>query len=222
MIKEIEHLIETNKIALGYFQQQLSESKQALEYLKHRVITKETADLFKLGYAPEDSRYEWHLSDRLIFPFFDIYGNPIGFVGRTLVDETPKYWNSKESPIFQKSRVLYGLSQTYKEIEKAGYAFLVEGQFDVLRLYQEGITNVIGLSGSTFTSDQARLLCRYINKVFTVFDPDKAGKKVATEAFKILQEMNIEIKNIELSEDEDPDSFVLKKSKKEFLSLIKS
>lgn len=223
MIKEIEHLIETSKIALMYFQRHLSKSAQTLKYLEqHREITKETIDLFKLGYAPEDSRYEWHLSNRLIFPFFDIYENPIGFVGRTLIEETPKYWNSKESPIFQTRRVLYGLSQTYKEIEKSGYVFLVEGQFDVLQLYQEGITNVVGLSGSTFTPDQARLLCRYIGKVFTVFDPDDAGKRVTTETFKILQEMNIEIENIELPEGEDPDSFVLKNGKEEFLKLIVS
>lgn len=221
MNKELEHLIETNKIATEYFQQELQKSDKALEYLQKRSINKETIELFKLGYAPEDSRYEWTLSNRLIFPFFDIYDNPCGFVGRALSNEDePKYRNSKESPIFQKSRMLYGLFQIHPEIEKLDYIILVEGQFDVIRLAQNGITNVAGLGGSSFTLDQARLACRYVDRVVTIFDSDTAGKKVAEKASMLLQQMDIKVKNIELPENEDPDSFVLKNGKEGILKLI--
>jgi DNA primase len=221
MNKEIEHLIATNEKALEYFQQELLKSKEALDYLKDRKISEETIKTFKIGYAPENSLYEWHLSNRLIFPFFDVYGNVVGFTGRTISDESPKYRNSKESPIFQKGRILYGLFQSQEKIKELEFDILVEGQFDVLRLFQEGITNVVGLSGSSFTIDQARLLCRYINKVIVVFDSDDAGKKAAKKAFTNLQEIRIKAINIELSEGEDPDSFVLKNGKEVFLSLIK-
>jgi len=221
MNQELEHLIETNKIAMDYFQQQLKDSMEALEYLQKRNINEEMIDLFKLGYAPLESRYEWFLSNRLVFPFFDIYGDPVGFVGRTFSGEDPKYINSKESPIFQKSRMLYGLFQTQESIERLGYVILVEGQFDVLRLFQEGIINVAGLGGSSFTIDQARLVCRYINKVVTVFDSDTAGKKVAKKAVINLQGIGVNVKNVELPEGEDPDSFVLKYGKEKFLSLVK-
>jgi len=221
MNKELEHLIETNKIAVEYFQQELLKSDTALEYLQKRSINKETIELFKLGYAPEDSRYEWTLSNRLIFPFFDIYGNPCGFVGRALSNEDdPKYRNSKESPIFQKGRMLYGLFQSQYEVEKLEYVILVEGQFDVISLFQAEIMNVVGLGGSSFTLDQARLACRYVDKIVTIFDPDTAGKKVAEKASILLQQMDIKVKNIELPESEDPDSFVLKNGKEGILKLI--
>jgi DNA primase len=220
MNKEIEHLIATNEKALDYFQQELSKSKKALDYLEDRKIREETIKAFKIGYAPEDSLYEWHLSNRLIFPFFDVYGNVIGFTGRTISDEAPKYRNSKESPIFQKSRTLYGLFQSQEKIREFGFGILVEGQVDVLRLFQEGIVNVAGLSGSSFTVDQARLLCRYIDKVIVAFDSDDAGKKAAKKAVVNLQGIGIDVTNIELPEGEDPDSFVLKNGKEEFLKLM--
>lgn len=210
MIKEIDHLIATNETALDYFQQQLSESKEALEYLKKRQFDEDSINTFKLGYAPKDSQYEWHLSDRLIFPFFDIYGNPAGFVGRAFFDEGPKYRNSKESPIFQKSRVLFGLFQAQKIIEEVKFVILVEGQFDVLRMVQAGFYNTVGLGGSSFTVDQARLLCRYTNKVVIIFDSDEAGKKAGKKAVKNLQGIEVEVQNVELPEGEDPDSFLIK------------
>ena len=184
-----------------------------MEYLKKRQFDADSINTFKLGYAPKDSRYEWPLSDRLIFPFFDIYGDPIGFAGRTLSDETPKYRNSKESPIFQKSRVLFGLFQAQeaqKTIEELSFTFLVEGQFDVLRMAQAGFYNTVGLGGSSFTVDQARLLCRYTNKVVIIFDSDEAGKKAAKKAVKNLQGIGVGVQNVELSEGEDPDSFLIK------------
>jgi len=221
MNKVLEHLIETNKIAMEYFQQQLLKSSKALEYLQKRSINKDMIELFKLGYAPEDSRYEWSLSDRLIFPFFDIYDNPCGFVGRALSNEDePKYRNSKESPIFQKGRMLYGLFQAQSEIDKLDYIILVEGQFDVISLVQNGITNVSGLGGSSFTSDQARLICRYVDEVVIAFDPDTAGQKATEKAIKLLQQVDVKVKSVELPEGEDPDSFVLKHGKDNFLKLI--
>jgi len=213
MIKEIDHLIAANEIALDYFQQQLSKSKEALKYLKKRQFGEDSINTFKLGYAPKDSHYEWHLSNRLIFPFFDIYGEPIGFAGRTLSDETPKYRNSKESPIFQKSRVLFGLFQAQEEqeeISESNLAFLVEGQFDVLRMVQAGFYNTVGLGGSSFTVDQARLLCRYTNKVVVILDSNEAGKKGAKKAVNTLQGIGVEVQNVELPEGEDPDSFLIK------------
>jgi len=221
MNKEIEHLIATNEKALEYFQQELSKSKEALDYLENRKISEETIKTFKLGYAPENSLYEWHLSNRLIFPFFDVYGNIIGFTGRTIYDESPKYRNSKESPIFQKGRVLYGLFQSQEKIKELEFGILVEGQFDFLRLFQGDIINVVGLSGSSFTVDQARLLCRYIDKVIVVFDSDDTGKKAVKKAVTNLQGIGINAINVELPEGEDPDSFVLKNGKEAFLSLIK-
>jgi DNA primase len=221
MNKILEHLIETNKVAMEYFQQQLLNFPKALEYLQKRKVSKEMIDLFKLGYAPEDSRYEWSLSNRVIFPFFDINGNSCGFAGRALSNEDePKYRNSKESPIFQKGRMLYGLFQAQFEIEKLDYIILVEGQLDVISLVQKGIANVEGLGGSSFTSDQARLVCRYVDKVITVFDPDTAGQKATEKAIKLLQQMDVQVKSIKLPEGEDPDSFVLKYGKEEFLKLI--
>jgi len=146
---------------------------------------------------------------RLIFPIHAISGKILGFGGRALKDDQqPKYLNSPESPIYQKRRVLYGLFQTKDSIEKKRAAILVEGYTDLASLYQSGFDNVAAVSGTAFTLEQARLLSRFADGVFVLFDSDQAGSSAALRSVEHLFAAGLEVKLIALPAGEDPDSLI--------------
>jgi DNA primase len=155
----------------------------------------------------ERGSYFDRFRQRLMIPIFNLSDNPIAFGGRTLKKGEPaKYVNSPETPLYNKSSVLYGLNQARSAIRYAGFAYIVEGYFDVISLWQAGIPNVVASSGTAFTAQQARLLGRFAEEVYLFFDADSAGRNAAIRSVDVLYDAELEVKVIEAPEGEDPDS----------------
>lgn len=218
-----------NKIqqAIDYYHNELKKVDSVKEYLKLRGVSKESVIKYKLGYAPAYPRIGNRFHDRVIFPIYSPFGEPVGWTGRTLIDATAKYLNVKESAEFQKGRLLYMYHYSKEAIIKTGVAVLVEGQMDALILRQFGILNTVASSGVAFKAAAARILSRYARKVYIVFDGDDAGKKAQLKAQKYLEEiylddLKIQVVPINLPEGEDPASFMLKYGKNMFISLLRS
>lgn len=146
---------------------------------------------------------------RIIFPFINVSGKIIGFGGRKLQEEQqPKYLNSPESPIYKKGELLYGLNQAIQPIRENGSALVVEGYFDLLRLVESGIKNVVASSGTAFTENQTRLLRRYTKNVYVVYDGDPPGIKAAIRAAQIIEKEGLNAFITALPANDDPDTFV--------------
>jgi len=162
-------------------------------------------------------------SGRIIFPIFSPNGRVVAFAGRVLDDreKIAKYLNSPESLVYIKGRTLYGLSHAKDEIRKLDKAILVEGYMDLISLYQNGIKNVVAVSGTALTDDQVQLLSRYTKNVVLLFDSDTAGIKASMRSIELLLKRDMEVKIVSLPEGEDPDSFINKYGKDEFDELIK-
>jgi DNA primase len=163
------------------------------------------------------------LSGRIIFPIFSPNGRVVAFAGRTLIDkpDSAKYINSPESLIYVKGRILYGLSHAKDEIRKSDRAIIVEGYMDLISLYQNGIKNVVAVSGTALTDEQAQLLSRYTKNVVLLFDADTAGINASLRSIEILLRRDFDIKIATLPSGEDPDSFINKFGKDEFKEIIK-
>ena len=217
------------------------ESKRAINYLKNRGITGELASTFELGYAPPGwdnlinkfgasqeslnrldklgmiilrstgGGYYDRFRDRIIYPIRDHRSRIIGFGGRTLGDDTPKYLNSPETPIFHKGRELYGLPQAKQHSKENQKIFVVEGYMDVLALAQFEIPNVVATLGVACTADHLNRLYRYVDQVIFCFDGDEAGKNAAWRAMEISLPFLQDGKQaffIFMPDGIDPDDFV--------------
>jgi DNA primase len=147
---------------------------------------------------------------RLVFPIHDPIGRVVGFGARRLRQEeaTPKYLNSPATPIYDKSRQLYGLYHARQALRAQGYAVLVEGYMDVLSLHQVGITTAVATAGTALTREQLQLLRRYCQQLFVVYDADRAGQEATLRALELALREGFEVKIVLLPEGEDPDSFV--------------
>ena len=161
-------------------------------------------------------------SNRLIFPIADSYGRYVGWTARTITDMEPKYLNTQDAPIFKKGRLLYNYDKAKPIIQEKGWVVLVEGQFDALRLYQEGIKNVVASSSTAFKPAMARVISRYANRVYIAYDGDNAGINATEKVATLLTSMNIQPIRVKLPDKEDPDSFVLKNGIVEFKELMKA
>ena len=169
----------------------------------------------------ESSGFYDRFRNRIIFPIFNLSGKVVGFGGRVLDEkDEPKYLNSPETPIYQKGKILYGLNFSKDEIRKKGSAVLVEGYVDLLSLYQAGIKNVVASSGTAFTPDQARLLSRYAEKIYLLFDADTAGQSATFRSVDLLFSEGVEVFVVSLPKGEDPDSFVKKLGAEELAKKI--
>jgi DNA primase len=157
--------------------------------------------------------------NRVIFPIFSVGGQVVGFGGRTLErdPQTPKYLNSQESKLFEKSKLLYGLHAAKNEIRRMESALLVEGYMDVLALQQAGITNAVASCGTSLTRYQAKILRRYTSRVLFMYDADSAGQKSMMSGIDILLAENLTPFVIMLPNDDDPDSFVRREGREKFL-----
>lgn len=149
---------------------------------------------------------------RVMFPLFDNHGQVIGFTGRLLKDKEGqgKYVNSPQTPIYNKSYVLYGLSQAKDEIKTSGRAVLVEGQMDVLSAHQAGFSNVIASSGTALTEGQLDLIKRYTNEVIFAFDADQAGDKAIARSTDLALRYGFRIRVLIIPPGDDPDSLIKK------------
>lgn len=147
---------------------------------------------------------------RVIFPILDLRGRVTGFGGRTQGDEQPKYLNSSESFLFQKSKILYGLMQAQKHIREKDEAILVEGYFDVVALHGAGIRNVVATCGTALTPEHLQLLKRLTSRIVVLFDADKAGRSATVRAMELGLGSGWVLHGASLPDGLDPDEMVLK------------
>jgi len=198
------------KFRIGYSPAEWQGVTNLLKGKKAPLALAETLGLVKpkRNAKPEDSHFDI-FRDRLMFPIFSAVGDVIGFGGRTLDPEgLPKYLNSSDSPVFNKSRVLYGLHETGKFIRAADQAIVVEGYMDAIALYRAGIQNVVAILGTAFTPDHAKILKRYTQNVVMLLDGDEAGLNGAERSLPILLEAGLMPKGFALPDKMDPDDFV--------------
>ncbi len=169
----------------------------------------------------KNSSYDY-FRNRIMFPIFSIGGQVIGFGGRTLSNDknTPKYLNSPESRVFDKSTILYGLHAAKDTVRKEGLAILVEGYMDVIALHQAGLCNAVASCGTALTRAQAKLLKRYTGDVLFMYDGDQAGSRSMLSGIDILVQNGLTPWIAALPEGEDPDSLVGKQGKDGFLRFI--
>ena len=147
--------------------------------------------------------------NRLMVPICRDMGSVIAFGGRAMdADQVPKYLNSPETPIYSKSRTLYGLNLTKGQIRKVGFAVLVEGYFDFAQLFQSQAVPVVASCGTALTPQQAQLLRRYSSKVVLSFDPDAAGQSAAARSCEMLVSEGFDVNVVVLDKGEDPDTFI--------------
>jgi DNA primase len=192
-----------------------SVGKTALEYLRDRKITDATIKEWRIGYAPRKkvlaelllkkgfTREEIERAgkpdmfyERIIFPIFDVMGNVVGFTGRILGQGEPKYLNTPETPIFHKSRILFGLEKAKKAIKETKRVILSEGQMDVIGAHQAGTENVVATSGTALTQDHLRILSRYEADIVFAFDADSAGQAATKKAIEMAAADQLPIKII--------------------------
>lgn len=224
------------------YQQNLSTNLAVNEYVKQRKISKESIEKFNIGYATnipltqlknvvagiddlitlgmvvtdhENDRSYNRFNDRLIFPIKNIKGEVIAFGGRTLNPEIePKYLNSSNTVLFDKSKELYGLYQSLKTIKEKDSVIVVEGYMDVVTMHQFGFTNAVASMGTSITELQIKKLFRYTDNIYFMFDGDKAGKKAAWRALEIslpLVQDHKQIHFVFLPDGDDPDSILKNK-----------
>ena len=175
-------------------------------YLKKKGYTDE--QIIQAGLATADERYGTHdkFWNRVIFPIMDINHRAIGFGGRVMGEGNPKYLNSPETPVFDKSRNLYGLN--FARTARKNNIILCEGYMDVIALHQAGFNQAVASLGTAFTAGQANLLRRYTENVLLSYDSDGAGTSAALRAIGILREVGLTAKIIDLKPYKDPDEFI--------------
>ena len=159
---------------------------------------------------------------RVIFPIKDLHGNVTGFGGRSIAEEDqPKYLNSPETLLYQKSETLFGMDQAKNAIRRENQVILVEGYFDQMRAVQHGIEHVVATCGTALTSKQAGVLRNHAETAILVFDSDPAGISAAGKGFDILLEHGLNVKIVVLPEGQDPDSFIHEQGTEKFLEKIR-
>ena len=249
--RERTALYEINREAAAFFYRAFTKSPNpGYEYMQKRGLDPVTLRQFGIGYADAewDSLYQYFMKkgtdlqtllelglisqsngkyydkyrDRVIFPIINTRGKVIGFGGRILGDGTPKYLNSSESQVFLKKNNLYGLNLTRQDINKENYVILVEGYMDVISLYQHGVRNVSASLGTALTENQATMLKRYTDNVILSYDSDTAGQAAALRGMDILHKSGCKVKVLHVSDGKDPDEFIRKNGKEEFLKLVQN
>ncbi|WP_341678159.1 DNA primase [Niveibacterium sp. SC-1] len=231
-------LIDVMTDAAQYYRDQLKNSPRAVDYLKRRGLTGEIAARFGIGYAPNEwqgladqfkqyddevlseaglvitneagRRYD-RFRDRIMFPILDQRGNVIAFGGRVIDQGEPKYLNSPETPLFEKGRELYGLSQARIAIRETDTVIVVEGYMDVVALAQFGVGNAVATLGTATTPTHVQKLLRQASRLVFCFDGDKAGRKAARRGLDAALAHLADDKTVAflfLPEEHDPDSYV--------------
>lgn len=181
----------------------------ALSFLSSKAFDADVLrDVGVLARTDEGRLYDV-FRDRVMFPYYDLHGRIVGFSGRLVTpnERAGKYVNTGETPLFTKGRNLFGLYQARNAIARKGFAYLVEGQFDVLSLHSCGVENVIGGSGTAFTEEQVRLIGRFTDCVVTIYDADPAGVSAAVKNSLLLLKAGISVKCIRLPKGQDPDEY---------------
>jgi DNA primase len=198
-----------------------------LNHLRERKFSREEIEQSGLASSKDDrpgAQLYSRFRNRVMFPIHNDYGEVVAFSGRTLEADpkAAKYVNSPETPLFTKGRVLYGLDKTKRDLIEKNAAIVCEGQIDLISAFEAGVRHVIAPQGTAFTTDQARLLKRYVETVLLCFDSDAAGKKAADRSVPALLSQGLTVKIIALPTGEDPDSLIRKQGPAAFLKLVES
>lgn len=198
-----------------------------LNHLRERKFSREEIEQSGLASSKDDrpgAQLYSRFRNRVMFPIHNDYGEVVAFSGRTLEADpkAAKYVNSPETPLFTKGRVLYGLDKTKRDLIEKNAAIVCEGQIDLISAFEAGVRHVIAPQGTAFTTDQARLLKRYVETVLLCFDSDAAGKKAADRSVPALLSQGLTVKIIALPAGEDPDSLIRKQGPAAFLKLVES
>ncbi|HEX7041657.1 MAG TPA: DNA primase [Patescibacteria group bacterium] len=218
--------------------------------LNERKIKPQTINTYMLGFSPRGSALVTYLQKkkhytredildaglgsprghdmvdffqgRLIFPLYDHRDNIIGFSGRVLnnSDKTSKYINTRETLVYHKGLTFFGLNSAKKSIKEKDWAIIMEGEFDVISSFEEGITNTVAVKGTALTPDQAALLSRFGRKVSLCFDSDAAGQEALKRSVPILEKKNLQVSVIVMEGGKDPDE-ILKNSPGQFKKALK-
>lgn len=233
----------------GYYHELLLRSplgQPGRDYLASRGISRETAEKFRMGWAPDGGGSLLRklaeggfsvaeglacgvltdrggsardlLRARLVFPIADVQGRILAFGGRTLGDAQPKYLNSPETAWYSKRMHLYGLNHARGPISRADEAVVTEGYFDVVSLHQGGLPRAVASLGTALTEEQATLLRRYASKVVLAYDADRAGQAAAWKGGEILEDAGLRVLVARMPAGEDPDSLVRRGAVEEVLS----
>ncbi|HCN58866.1 MAG TPA: DNA primase [Exiguobacterium sp.] len=219
------------------------------EYLEQRGIQESAMREFKLGYAPDQDRftvdslarrnfdldemveaglisigrdgdYRDRFNGRVVFPISDRDGTIVGFSGRSIDGRDPKYVNTAETPLFNKSELLFGFAQARGAMRKNKQVVLVEGNLDVVRVAQAGIPYTVASLGTALTPVHAQNLGRIVDEVIVCYDGDKAGRGATLKALRLLEDVAVDCSVIRLPDGEDPDSFIGAQSEETFLRVI--
>lgn len=219
------------------------------EYLEQRGIQESAMREFKLGYAPDQDRftvdslarrnfdldemveaglisigrdgdYRDRFNGRVVFPISDRDGTIVGFSGRSIDGRDPKYVNTAETPLFNKSELLFGFAQARGAMRKNKQVVLVEGNLDVVRVAQAGIPYTVASLGTALTPVHAQNLGRIVDEVIVCYDGDKAGRAATLKALRLLEDVAVDCSVIRLPDGEDPDSFIGAQSEETFLRVI--
>ncbi len=230
-------LLEAHSLAARYYQQSLLKNERALEYVfKKRGLSKDIVQTFQIGYAPDSgdalvqflrkkgfsqnelaeggltNRFGGDLfRGRMMVPLMDASGQVIGFTGRILTDDpnAPKYLNTPETPLYNKGRHVFGLSQAKESIRKSDYAVIVEGNLDVVSSHQAGVTQVVATAGTAMTEAHLKALVRLSPNARLAFDGDAAGLAATERAIPIAQQVGVDLTIISLPGDvKDPDELI--------------
>ena len=225
------------------------EGEPALKYLLKRGLTKETIQRFKIGYAQDkwdgllnylrskgfvlglieksgliiakdNGGYYDRFRKRILIPIHDTKGRTVAFGARVLDNSLPKYINSPETPVYSKSKVLFGLDLNNEEIRLKDLAVIVEGYFDLIFPYQAGVKNITASCGTALTQEQIRLLKRYSRNVVLVYDSDNAGQMATLRSIDTLIEEGMNVMAARLPKGHDPDSFARQFGPEGFQKLI--
>ncbi len=223
--------------------------QQARSYLQQRQLDKETATFFRLGYAQSGNHLSTHFGsevtaedlqkagllargdngfydffrERLMFPIRDARGRVVGFGARALGDAKPKYLNTGDTELFNKSQILYGLYEELQSNRNIEHLIVVEGYMDVIALQQMGVSGAVAALGTAFTPGHLKLVRRYSKKLYICFDGDNAGRKAGQRAMSMIlpaMTLDTEIRMVFLPEGEDPDTLVRKIGKTAFLQQL--
>jgi len=237
--RQKRRLLEAHQLATRYYQQSLMQNNRALEYVfRKRGLSKEIVQDFLIGYAPDsgDALVQFLLKKgftkqelatsgltnrfggdlfrgRMMVPLMDASGQVIGFTGRIIGDDpnAPKYLNTPQTALYDKSRHVFGLSQAKESIRKGDYAVIVEGNLDVVSSHQVGITQVVATAGTALTESHLKALVRLTPNVRLAFDGDVAGLAATERAIPIAQHVGVELTIINLPTDvKDPDELIQK------------
>jgi DNA primase len=218
------------KFELGYsFEERKAFSKAALakEY-KAEYLVKSGLSIRPERYENVQELTEAHLFDRfhsrVMFPIHSVSGDVLGFGGRILTNtkETAKYFNSPQSDLYDKSKILYGLYFSKKSIQQEDFCFLVEGYTDVIALHQAGIENVVASSGTSLTIEQIKLIQRFTNNITILYDGDEAGQKASERGISLILEEGMNVRVLLFPDNDDPDSYSRKVSADELKTFIKN